>query len=1041
MEKSLLRYLTVFLLMSLCCLFSLLQSSAFARDPLSQGQSFIDRGIQFLDEKKYDDALKAFEEAIALEPQNPLSYYYAGVAYHLKGDLRKALAPLNRAIQLAPGFPHAILEIGIVLEKLGRFDNALEAYKSLTEMKDETPLVREAGDRLKKLTVTLHYRKAERFFQEKKYEDALKELEVVFSLAPEDADAHFIAGMSYQRLKRFKEAIESFKKATDVNPRHADAYFQLAIIYELGAKYEDVISSLRKVISIVPEGPLAKEAEEKLRANENKLKVRKHFEAVADFIKQEKWAEALEEVRAILIIEPKNPNAFFNQGVILNNLKENDQAIDSLRKAIEMLPKFQKAHYQLAAIYDDAGRYDEALKSYEEVIAISEKTPDAEKAKERLNMIRPIVEAKEAAEEAKKLIGKEDIAGAIREMEILLKVKQDDPKLFASLGTLYVQAGRFREAASVLEKAVHLSPKEPDMRFMLAKTYEEMKEYEKAAEAYDIVTQQAKGTPMGEESAIKVRELTRLNHLILAGKYLKGGDYEASLREMEAVIEIAPDDPLALYNMGTLYVRLNRFEEAETALRRSVSLVPDYTSAWLQLGVVLERLRNFKEAREAFERIIEIKSDSRDADTARGRLKVVKESEELASHLDKGTSLMNNKKWNEARKEIDAVIAISPRNYLAYYYLGIILENMGVTDEAREAYKKSIEINPKFTNGYLALGDILVDEGEFNEARRVYEEGGTAGKGSPEAEIAEEKMTNLKPWRGAFSIAHGYNSNISFGSKSKAKPSVNTAYSLGMSYSLIRKKETDISAGMNYSQTIYYDTQSQPNGYSLSLNGLRKLEGGRTLSADLTRNSNYFNGKPTFVGTSFSVDAKIEPRTIPTSASFGYDFSSEDSLTSDSSDAERHKLNVSFSQKVSLRNTISCSYAFNIQNNPDPMGSNYANRTHSFSVNYSLSLMSGVSSNFKYSRSFVNYSNPDSTSFFQQFRRNTNEVIGGGFSFKLSSKISSSVNYSYAVNRTNLPRPTSEEKRKLDEILATPIPTVGGGYRQHNISFSFSLNF
>ena len=42
---------------------------------------------------------------------------------------------------------------------------------------------------------------------------------------------------------------------------------------------------------------------------------------------------------------------------------------------------------------------------------------------------------------------------------------------------------------------------------------------------------------------------------------------------------------------------------------------------------------------------------------------------------------------------------------------------------------------------------------------------------------------------------------------------------------------------------------------------------------------------------------------------------------------------------------------------------------------------------------------------------------------------------------TNLKRPTAEEQQKLEDILAAPIPTVGGGYRKETASMSISVAF
>src|SRR3990170_4140974 len=158
--------------------------TAFAQEPSTP----LDLGIQLLNEGRFDEALKAFEKAMTLDPGNPLPHYYAGVAYHRNRQPVPAMNSLNRALSLRPGMPEVILEIGSIMEGLGLFDKAREAYRSVAGGKENAELAKEAGERLRRLEVTEHSRAAGRLLQEKQWEEALKELEWVLSLTPEDAE-------------------------------------------------------------------------------------------------------------------------------------------------------------------------------------------------------------------------------------------------------------------------------------------------------------------------------------------------------------------------------------------------------------------------------------------------------------------------------------------------------------------------------------------------------------------------------------------------------------------------------------------------------------------------------------------------------------------------------------------------------------------------------------------------------------------------------------------------------------------------------------
>ena len=48
---------------------------------------------------------------------------------------------------------------------------------------------------------------------------------------PNDAEAHFLLGVEYDRLGKYQQAIGAFKEVLRVNPKSAEAYFNLALLY------------------------------------------------------------------------------------------------------------------------------------------------------------------------------------------------------------------------------------------------------------------------------------------------------------------------------------------------------------------------------------------------------------------------------------------------------------------------------------------------------------------------------------------------------------------------------------------------------------------------------------------------------------------------------------------------------------------------------------------------------------------------------------------------------------------------------------------
>jgi tetratricopeptide (TPR) repeat protein len=87
-------------------------------------------GCAYLDkEKNLDLAEKSFERALALDPYFPRLRTQMGYARLLRGDLAGALSHYNQAIYQNALDSEALLNRGDVLERLGKFDEALDSYR------------------------------------------------------------------------------------------------------------------------------------------------------------------------------------------------------------------------------------------------------------------------------------------------------------------------------------------------------------------------------------------------------------------------------------------------------------------------------------------------------------------------------------------------------------------------------------------------------------------------------------------------------------------------------------------------------------------------------------------------------------------------------------------------------------------------------------------------------------------------------------------------------------------------------------------------
>ncbi len=92
-------------------------------------QTLIQKGMEDSQAGRDDQALKDFNDALKLKPNDALLITYRGVVYYAKGQNDLAMKDFNRALELDPklGKPH--YQRGMIYENQEKYSQALEELK------------------------------------------------------------------------------------------------------------------------------------------------------------------------------------------------------------------------------------------------------------------------------------------------------------------------------------------------------------------------------------------------------------------------------------------------------------------------------------------------------------------------------------------------------------------------------------------------------------------------------------------------------------------------------------------------------------------------------------------------------------------------------------------------------------------------------------------------------------------------------------------------------------------------------------------------
>ena len=278
------------------------------------------RGNALKELERYEEALASYEKAIALKADYADAFYNQGVALKELKRFEEAVASYDRAIMLRPGYTAAYYNRGNALKELHRYKEALVSYESALAIR---PHYAEAccnrGVALQKL---------------KRYEDALVSYERALAIKPDYAEAFLNSGVALQKLERYEEAVMCYDRAITLKPENAECHVNLGNLLQNQRRYEDALASYDRAIALTPQN-------EVFYINRGVVlgALRRYSESVLSCDKA-------------LALKPDYDRALYNRGISLTKLKRYEEALASYEKALELRPDYkllfgQCLHYRM----------------------------------------------------------------------------------------------------------------------------------------------------------------------------------------------------------------------------------------------------------------------------------------------------------------------------------------------------------------------------------------------------------------------------------------------------------------------------------------------------------------------------------------------------------------------------------------------------------------------------------------------------------------------------------------------------------------------
>ncbi len=201
-------------------------------------------GYAFIKLKKYEEAVKWLEKAIALDNALLDARMNLAKAYRMEGRISDAIKQYEEVLKLKPDFTPALNQIGLLFVEEKRFEEATEKFKKCVTIKPESEeYLRNYGKALNEIG---------------KSDEALKQIEKALKINPDSSQLLNDYGLVLAKMGKMKEAAEKFEMAVFKDPDFLDGHINLGFALLQLNDFEGAITNFKKALTIDPQSELAR---------------------------------------------------------------------------------------------------------------------------------------------------------------------------------------------------------------------------------------------------------------------------------------------------------------------------------------------------------------------------------------------------------------------------------------------------------------------------------------------------------------------------------------------------------------------------------------------------------------------------------------------------------------------------------------------------------------------------------------------------------------------------------------------------------------
>jgi len=309
----------------------------------------------------------------AVATDDPATVFRRGQQELRSGELAQAEASFRRVLALDPGSGAAYVNLGVVMMRRKRWDDALAALRKADALAPGQPGVH--------LNIGLaYYRKSD-------FHAAIGPFAEALRLAPDSAQARYLLGLCYFFTNKFREAAEEMLPLWPQESSRLNYLYVLSIAAGKSANPALEKQAMDRMLAVgqgTPEFHLY--IGKAYLAQDNTDAALKEFQAAVAakpdlplghyflgrvYLETRSYERAEAELRQDIAIEPEFAYDYESLGMLHARLDQTEQAERDFREALARNPDLVNSWFGLAKLCRDGRRYREALEALDRAEALA----------------------------------------------------------------------------------------------------------------------------------------------------------------------------------------------------------------------------------------------------------------------------------------------------------------------------------------------------------------------------------------------------------------------------------------------------------------------------------------------------------------------------------------------------------------------------------------------------------------------------------------------------------------------------------------------